>query len=97
MSSDDIFKKDDTVNRNTGKPFDKSYLEKNLPSFLVKSIERMMESWKMVDNGQHDLHWDLKYDDLYSDINYSQVEQLITSEQADYLRKKYLRMGNDDV
>ena len=34
--------------------------------------------------------WDCYYCELQSDINVAEVEQIITSEQAWYLRRKYL-------
>lgn len=78
-----------------GKPIDKTYLECNLPKFLVKSIKALEESWEILDRGERDLHWDLNWCELQSDINYAQFEDLITREQANYLREKYLRMEVD--
>ena len=82
-------------NYNTGLPKNESYLEKGLPAFLQRSIENMKKSWIIEDSGQTDLHWDIYWCDLYSDINSAEVDQIISSKQADYLRKVYLRMGED--
>ena len=71
---------------------DMSYLEVELPDYLRHSINEMENSWTIIDRGQDDLHWDVNWCELYSDINYAEIESMITSEQAEYLRKKYLRM-----
>ena len=71
---------------------DKSYLECGLPEFLQASIQAMNEAWRKVDSGKEYLHWDCDYCNLQSDINSAEVNQLISEEQAWYLREKYLRM-----
>lgn len=75
-----------------GRPTDDSYLECGLPDFLWESIQTMEEAWKKLDAGQEYLRWDCDYCNLQSDINNAQVNQIISEEQAWYLRKKYLRM-----
>ena len=75
----------------TGKPLDQSYLECGLP----EDILRMEESWNIIDSGRQDNHWDLCWCDLNALINSYEVEQVISSEQAWYLREKYLRMGKE--
>lgn len=52
----------------------------------------MTASWQIKDAGGNDIHWDLNWCDLNADINSAETEQEISSEQAWYLRKKYLRM-----
>ena len=74
--------------KNTGKPKNNSYLEKGLPKYLSDSILSMIESWKIEDSGKRDIHWC----ELNADINSAETEQEISSEQAWYLRRKYLRM-----
>ena len=76
----------------TGLPLNKSYLECGLPPFLEQSIENMKRSWAIEDSGGSDLHWDIYWCDLNADINCCEVEKIISSEQAWYLREKYLRM-----
>jgi len=76
----------------TGHPTDDSYLECGLPDFLQESIQAMKETWKKLDAGQEYLRWDCDYCNLQSDINSAQVNQIISEEQAWYLREKYLRM-----
>lgn len=83
--------------RETGLPKDESYLEKGLPGYLQKSIAAMQASWKIVDSGKRDLHWDLYWCELNADINSAETEQEISSDQAWYLRRKYLRMEKDEI
>lgn len=73
---------DELYDEKTGLPKDKSYLEYDLPPFLQESIQAMVA-------GDPDF-WDCLYCELQSDINVAEVEQIITSEQAWYLREKYL-------
>ena len=81
--------------RNTGKPKNNAYLEKGLPKYLSDSLSAMIESWKIEDNGKRDIHWDIHWCELNADINWAETEQEISSEQAWYLRRKYLRMEED--
>lgn len=82
--------------RETGLPKSRDYLECGLPPYLKTSVENMTASWKKLDSGEEDLHWDLNWCELNADINAAEVEQEISSEQAWYLREKYLRMKRDD-
>lgn len=75
-----------------GLPVDNSYLECGLPDFLLESVQAMAKAWQMLDAGQEYLRWDCDYCNLQSDINSAEVNQLISPEQAWYLREKYLRM-----
>ena len=76
----------------TGLPADKSYLECGLPDFLRDSIAQMQAAWDRLDRGEKDLRWDCDYCNLQTDINNAEVNGVISSEQAWYLREKYLRM-----
>ncbi|MBE6866437.1 MAG: helix-turn-helix transcriptional regulator [Ruminococcaceae bacterium] len=76
----------------TGLPTDKSYLECGLPEYLIESVEKMIASWKKIDKGEEDLRWDIYWCDLNADINAAETDNYISSEQAWYLREKYLRM-----
>ncbi len=76
----------------TGLPKSKDYLECSLPPFLQESIRAMEQAWKRLDNGEKYLHWDCDYCELQSDINSAEVNQVISPEQAWYLREKYLRI-----
>ena len=82
--------------KETGLPLDKKYLECNLPPYLRASLDNMIASWELVDNGGTDLHWDIWWCDLNADINDAEVNQEISNEQAWYLREKYLRMKRGD-
>lgn len=66
-------------------------LEQELPKYLKSSIEQMKEAWEKKANGDY-LNWDCDYCELQSDINIAENEGDITSEQAWYLREKYLRL-----
>ena len=61
----------------------KEYLEYNLPEFLKQSIKNLQENMDTI-------LWDIYYGTLQSDINAAEVNGNITSNQAWYLRKKYL-------
>ncbi|MBQ9227590.1 MAG: helix-turn-helix transcriptional regulator [Eubacterium sp.] len=74
----------------TGLPRDLSYLEKGLPLFLQESLDKMKDTLLRLERGEEYLQWDCDYCDLQSSINVAEVEQLITSTQANYLRNKYL-------
>jgi hypothetical protein len=86
----------DRYDSETGLPKNQVYLEKGLPEFLNISLENMKKSWEIEDSGKTDLHWDLYWCELNADINSAEVDGLISTEQADYLRKVYLRMRKDD-
>lgn len=75
-----------------GRPADGGYLECALPEFLQESLQAMREAWRKLDAGEEYLHWDCDYCNLQSDINNAEVNQIISKEQAWYLREKYLRM-----
>lgn len=85
-----------TYDEETGLPTDKRYMECGLPEYLKVSIENMQKAWAIEDAGGKDYHWDIAWCDLNADINYAEVEQLISSEQAWYLREKYLRMKREE-
>ena len=94
---EDLMKIDTSdYDRETGLPKDLAYLENGLPAYLQDSIEQMKKSWKTIDAGNEDIHWDIYWCELNADINSAEVEQEITSEQAWYLREKYLRMNGRD-
>ena len=81
--------------KETGLPKDKGYLECGLPAYLQTSLDNMKKSWAIEDSGKKDFHWDLYWCELNADINSSEVDNLISSEQAWYLREKYLRMERE--
>ena len=81
-----------TYDSATGLPEDKTYLEYGLPEYLQISLDNMKKTWKILDSGTRTNTWDLYWCELNADINSAEVDELITHEQADYLRRVYLRM-----
>lgn len=82
--------------KETGLPKNQKYLECDLPLYLKSSLDSMIASWAIVDSGKKDYHWDMIWCELNADINSAEVNQEISSEQAWYLREKYLRMKRGD-
>lgn len=58
---------------------------KNLPSFLSESIDTLKRKKR-----ENSSLFDCYLDEVNSNINVCEVEHLISKEQADFLRKKYL-------
>ncbi len=95
LSMEDILElEENEYNAETGMPTDESHFECGLPMYVQESLDRMKKSWEIVDSGKKDLHWDIYWCELNADLNSAEVENLISSEQARYLRRKYLRMEN---
>ena len=95
LSMEDIMELDDNeYNLETGMPTDEAHFECGLPKYVQESLERMKKSWELVDSGKKDMNWDICWCELNADLNSAEVENLISSEQAWYLRRKYLRMEN---
>lgn len=84
-----------TYDSETGLPKDNSYLECGLPVFLQESIQAMKDAWRKLDRGEEYLRWDCDFCNLQTDINNAEVNQMISSEQAWYLREKYLRLERE--
>lgn len=59
--------------------------DKNIPAFLAESIDNIKKAKKKKSS-----LLDCYLDETNSSINVCEVENLISKEQADYLRKKYL-------
>lgn len=79
ISMDDILLLED------GKPEDSSYLEMNLSLHLSKSIEEYMLGKKNQVS-----YLDCLWGELYGSINADFWSGVISQEQAEYLRRKYL-------
>ena len=73
-----------------GKPVDNSYLECNLPVFLADSLSMFKDALEKQQNGAAVTLMDCYYCELQSDINSAEVNNIISSEQAWFLREKYL-------
>lgn len=80
----------------TGLPVDQSYLECGLPRYLQESLDEMKAVWEALDAGKEHLRWDCYYCSLQADINSAEVDGLISTEQAWYLREQYLRIERCD-
>lgn len=72
------------VSRSVKTPSDRSYLELDLPNTLAEAIEDVKAGFE-----RDDPNMDLLLDALYGEINANQWSDMITKEQADYLRSKY--------
>lgn len=85
--------------RITGLPEDKSYLECSLPDWLEKSIKQLVDGEKKAETDEHYRYFRLDWDycNLQSDINVAEVEKMISSEQAWYLRGKYLGLERENI
>ena len=59
--------------------------DKNIPAFLAESIDNIKKAKKKKSS-----LLDCYLDETNSSINVCEIENLISKEQADYLRKKYL-------
>lgn len=62
--------------------------ERTLPKYLQQDINL----WK---ENESKMNWDLHWCELYGSINSAEHDYLISSEEAWYLRKKYLGLKND--
>lgn len=66
-----------------------NYFECGLPEWLSESIQN-------YESDKDSSILDCLYCELQSDINVAEVEQIITSEQAWFLREKYLGLRKED-
>ena len=78
-------------------PENKSYLECALPLCMEESIAAMQAAWNKLDRHEEYLLWDCDYCNLQTDINNAEMNGIISSEQAWYLREKYLRMVRENI
>lgn len=78
--------------RTAGMHDDQSRLEQDLPSWLQKEVNAMKRSWEIEDSGERDMRWDTIWCELNADVNYAEIEGIITKMQADDLRQRVLRM-----
>lgn len=91
-SMEEIMELSEPYDSQTGLPKDQTYLERDLPPLLIESIDAMKSAWRKLDRGEKYLRWDCDYCNLQTDINNAEVNQVISPDQAWYLREKYLRM-----
>jgi hypothetical protein len=89
---EDVMEFSSPYDNKTGLPGDCNYLECGLPAFLQESINAMNEAWERLDRGEEYLRWDCDFCNLQTDINNAEVNQIISTVQAWYLREKYLKL-----
>lgn len=92
----DLVGDDSDIYDDEGRPIDKSYLECGLPQYLYDSINQMKKTWEILDSGKRNNTYDLDFCELQADINRAENDEVISSEQAWYLREKYLRMIREE-
>lgn len=61
-----------------------------LPEYMLETIRKFEKSLALKKSGTPDYRLDCYYDELNSDINVLEVDGVLTSDQAWYLREKYL-------
>lgn len=71
-----------------GKPDEKTYLETGLPASIQKAISDYLQGEQ-----EQVLYLDCLWDELYGTINSNLWADIITKEQAIYLREKYLGLS----
>ncbi len=86
-SMEELLEPDYDIN---GKPVDNSYLECGLPAFLMDSLSNFKAAIEKQQSGVIVSLIDCYYCELQSDINSAEINNMISSEQAWYLRGKYL-------
>lgn len=79
------------ISPETGKPYDRRYLEAGIPTQLKESIDRVVHGRESEDS-----LIDCYEEDLYSWLNIFYLDGVITKEQADYIRDKYYWGIEDD-
>lgn len=60
--------------------------------YELESIENMQVAWERIDNGEQYPHWDCDFCNLQTGINNAEVNEIISNEQAEFLREKNLRL-----
>lgn len=78
------------IDKETGLPNDKSYLEEGLPPYLEESLKKYKEGEAKVAANIGYMRFDCDYCELQSSINVAEVDGRISSESAWHLREKYL-------
>ncbi len=75
---------------------EKDYLEYGLPTYLEDSKQKFIAGEEKYKQGDYTL-FDGDYCEFQSDINVAEVNGDISSEQAWYLREKYLGIMKEDI
>jgi|GEM_PF-695964 len=69
--------------------------ETNLPEFLQIDLDRYKQAQEDIRNGKEVSLIDCYYCELQSSINVCEVERIITTEHAWYLREKFLNIARE--
>ncbi len=69
-------------------------IDTSLPPFLQESIKAFIVGKEKYEKGDYH-EFDMDYCDLQTDINVCETEQMITSDEAWELRKRYLGLQRD--
>lgn len=72
-----------------------NHYESGLPAYLQASLNKMKAALKKINGGKEYLRYDCDYCELQSDINTAEVGGEISSDQAWYLRNKYLGLARE--
>lgn len=74
-----------------------NHYEASLPAYLSASLNKFKKAQKKIDSGAEYFRYDCDYCELQSDINTAEVEREISSDQAWYLRGKYLGITKETI
>lgn len=72
-------------------------MDKSLPEDLKQSIFEMEKEWEKKDRGEEDYRFEGAWYNLANDLNVAELSKQISSEEAWYLREKYLGIIKDEV
>ena len=75
---------------------EKSYLDLHLPKYLEESISEFNAGLRKMEEDKNYLHFDCDYCQLQANINCAESDNEISSEQAWYLRGKYLGLSRGE-
>ena len=70
--------------------FNEVHSGNDLPKELMDSIQLFVDVKNRIAKGEECSYWDCIESNLESDINFAEAHRTITTEQAWYLREKYL-------
>ena len=73
-----------------------SYLELHLPEYQSDSVASFVQGLKRKETDENYCRFDCDYCQLQSAINCAEVDNEISSDQAWYLREKYLGLSKKD-
>ena len=74
---------------------EETYLDKGLPATLQEAVDKYVEGCQKLERGEKYYNIDCDEELLRSEINCAEVDDVISSKQAWYLRKKYFGIQKD--